>query len=389
MPKIDTKTARRRLPHRREPYYSTVSPGRAIGYRIFEGEVGHWLARSRSASGKYVYKPLGTDRELDYEQALKVAQEWFLEKDADDGEDRRPVTVEATCEAYVDYLERHGKPSTVKAVRSRIKNHILPKLGRLDLSELTARRVRDWHQGLVRKTSDQDGRRASQDSANKCLVILKAACTRAAFGKTGIDTMAWTSVKPFQNVSVSRAVFWSRAEIDRLINCCHDADLRDLVLVGWLTGARLGEIAQAEARDYREEVWHLREGKTGPRDVMLTDEAVALFERRTAGRGKRDLVFTRSDGVRWDKDNVQKPLAEALERAKLEGTYYALRHSHCSFALKHGVPVKTLSDNVGTGIRMIEKHYGHVLQEDRRAAFAAAGFGGAVESNLTKIERVG
>ena len=119
----------------------------------------------------------------------------------------------------------------------------------------------------------------------------------------------------------------------------------------------------------------------------MTSAAVALFERRAAGRGKRDLIFTRADGAAWDKDNIQKPMRAAVGRANLEGTFYALRHSHCSFALKHAGPVKDLADNTGTSLRMIERHYAHVLRKDRLAAFAAAGFGGAIETTVVNLDR--
>ena len=72
--KIDTLTARRRLPRRREPYYAAILPGRSIGFRKFQDDAGHWLARIRRTGGKYDYKPLGTGAELDYEQALASAR---------------------------------------------------------------------------------------------------------------------------------------------------------------------------------------------------------------------------------------------------------------------------------------------------------------------------
>ena len=388
--KIATVTARRRLVNRREPYYVSIAPGRSLGFRRFQDDVGHWLARYRNKAKKYSYQPLGTDVDLDYEAALEAAQEWFLKQVAAGGEDGRPITVATAIADYLNFLLNHRKVSTFQVAKSRAATYILPKLGNVLLSDLTARQVRDWHHGLVRKTKDADARRASQSSANRCLTILKTALTRAAFGKKNVDTGAWTSVKSFGKTTVSRATFWSKAEIERLLNCCHDPDLRDLVLAGWLTGARLGELAQARARDFDagSDTWNLADGKTGPRRVVLMAEAAELFSRRTTGQKAGDLLFTRSDGADWNKHNVRKPLSEALERAGLEGTFYALRHSHISFALNAAVPIKAVSANVGTGLPMLQMHYSHILDRDRRDAYAAAGFGGgAVKSTVTSIDR--
>jgi integrase len=387
--KIDTTTARRRLASRREPYYITVSPGRSLGFRRFQGDLGHWLARYRNKSKKYSHKPLGTDAELTHEQALEAASEWFVEQAASDGDDRRPVTVEMAVRSYLDYLGDQKKGSTFETAESRAKNHILPKLGDVLLSDLTARQVRDWHHRLVGRTEDDDQRRARQASANRVLTIFKTACNRATFGRKGIDVSAWQSVKPFGKTATSRAVFWSKVEIERLVNCCRDEGLRDLVLAGWLTGGRLGELTQATVSDFDAggDTWNLRVGKTGARTVVLVAKAAELFSRRTAGRKPGEQLFTRSDGTAWNKENIQRPLREALERAGLEGTFYALRHSHISFALNQAVPIKAVSANVGSGLPMLQMHYSHILDRDRRDAYVAAGFGGSGKGTVTKIDR--
>ncbi len=389
MMKIDTKTARRRLANRREPYYITVSLGRSLGFRHHLDEVGHWLARYRNKAKRYSYQPLGDDTSLTYEAALELANEWFVEQAASDGDDRRPVTVEMAVRSYLDYLGDQKKGSTFETASSRARNHILPKLGPVLLADLTPRQVRDWHHGLVGRTKDDDAKRARQTSANRVLTILKTALSNASFGRKGIDTSAWTSVKPFKGTTVSRAIFWSKPEIERLINCCHDESLRDLVLAGWLTGARLGELVQAKVKDFDAggDVWNLAVGKTGARAVVLMPEAAELFNRRSAGKAPGDLLFTRSNGRAWNKDAIQAPLREALERAGLSGTFYALRHSHVSFALNAAVPIKAVSANVGTGLPMLQMHYSHILDRDRRDAYAAAGFGGSGKGTVVKIDR--
>jgi integrase len=55
-------------------------------------------------------------------------------------------------------------------------------------------------------------------------------------------------------------------------------------------------------------------------------------------------------------------------------TFYSLRHTYISGALKVGVPPKAVADHCGTSLAMIQKHYSKFIPEDRRrcAALAAA-----------------
>jgi len=50
-PKIDTRSARSKLPQRREPYSTVISEGCALGYR--RGSKGRtWIAKFRAEDGK-------------------------------------------------------------------------------------------------------------------------------------------------------------------------------------------------------------------------------------------------------------------------------------------------------------------------------------------------
>ena len=56
--KIDTRSSRSKLDERREPYWTVVSAGCAIGYRKGR-KGGTWIARLRGDDGKQHYDALG------------------------------------------------------------------------------------------------------------------------------------------------------------------------------------------------------------------------------------------------------------------------------------------------------------------------------------------
>ncbi|MGC2094835.1 MAG: site-specific integrase, partial [Methylocella sp.] len=56
--KIDSRSARSKLPWRREPYWTVISAGCAIGYRK-GAKGGTWIARLRGDDGCQHYDALG------------------------------------------------------------------------------------------------------------------------------------------------------------------------------------------------------------------------------------------------------------------------------------------------------------------------------------------
>src|SRR5437764_347718 len=121
-PKIDTRSARVKLPARREPYWTVLSAGCALGYRK-GAKGGTWIARFRSDDGRQHYGPLGAAddaRDPDglsvfgFPQAQQRARAWFDRKAKEQAGDfappDRPYTVAAALADYrADYRRRGGK----------------------------------------------------------------------------------------------------------------------------------------------------------------------------------------------------------------------------------------------------------------------------------------
>jgi len=59
-PKLDSRSARAKLPPRSEPYWTALAPGRHLGYRKLGGHGGTWVAKMRDPeSGKRWKRSLG------------------------------------------------------------------------------------------------------------------------------------------------------------------------------------------------------------------------------------------------------------------------------------------------------------------------------------------
>src|SRR5262249_19108837 len=157
---------------------------------------------------------------------------------------------------------------SVYHARRSAETHILPALGSVQVTKLTAKRIEDWHHGLAQKPAlarsskkpgkkpnhrkadkSADGIRKRQATANRILTVLKAALNRAWNAGHVPNDNAWRRVKPFKGVETARVRYLSEAECIRLVNAC-EPSFRNLVRGALLTGCRYSELACMQAADF-------------------------------------------------------------------------------------------------------------------------------------------
>src|SRR6516225_2220563 len=206
-PKIDTRSARTKLPERREPYWTVISEGCAVGYRR-GAKGGTWIARFRDDGRRQHYEALGAADDardpddlmvFSFAQAQAKARDWFKLKATEQAGDLvpldRPYTVaDAMADYLADYKRRSGKATD--RMEASVRAWIQPELGGMPLAKLTRRRLQDWHQkiaetparlrtraGQPQKHREADtspeGRRRRRSAANRVLTTLKAALNHA------------------------------------------------------------------------------------------------------------------------------------------------------------------------------------------------------------------
>src|SRR5262249_46767325 len=156
--KIDTPSARARLPMQRSVYWVSLLPGCAFGYR--KGPKGGvWVAKF--VRGKVrKEKTLGPADDviaadgklaLSYAQAQELARTWFPRADKEPaGKDETdgPYTVAAAIDDYLaDYRRRGGKAA--RNTEIVVEAFIRPRLGDKPVSELTAKAIGTWHADLA------------------------------------------------------------------------------------------------------------------------------------------------------------------------------------------------------------------------------------------------
>jgi integrase len=194
---------------------------------------------------------------------------------------------------------------------------------------------------------------------------LRAALNHAFHDSKIESDIAWRKVKPFGNVDSARIRYLTVAEAKRLINAC-DREFRPLVQAALNTGARYGELARLQVRDFNADAGTVavRQSKSGkPRHIVLTDEGMALFRELTAGKPGDELILYRADGTAWGQSHQWRFMDSAVKRAKISPSisFHGLRHTWASLAVMAGMPLMVVARNLGhIDTRMVERHYGHL-----------------------------
>jgi integrase len=289
-------------------------------------------------------------------------------------------------EATATYLEwfRVARKS-VSETENAINAHILPALGDVPVSELTATRLRTWlhklaskparkRSGIGRKLAfkdppaTEDAKRARQATANRVLTVLKAILNKAYQDDLVPSAEAWAKVKPFERADEPIIRFLSEQECVRLLNACRP-DLRQLAMGALFSGARYGELSSLLVANVNLDTRtvYFAPGKSGKgRHVPLNAAGFEFFKAQVAGKLGMAAVFVKASGEPWGVNHQSRPLAEACAKARIEPaiTFHELRHTYASLLAQAGADLLTISKLLGhADTRITARHYAHLCDK--------------------------
>ncbi len=390
--KVDSRTARAKLPVAHDPYWHKAGHALSLGYRKGSDKASSWIARGYDGA-KYRKTTLGEpddrrepdgDKVLSFSQAIEKAFAWWNNRDVKIEAPALPITVEIATAAYLAaYKARGGKD--LRSVESRIKLHIKPTFAAIKVARLTKPEIETWLFALAAQprlyrpgklgkpaklgsldAGDPDAIRKRQSAANRTLTVLKAILNHAFASNDAIETdKAWRTVKPFASVDAARERSLSEKEVAALLRSSA-GPFRDLAQAAVMTGCRYGELAAMTVGDVdtKQATAHVARSKSGhSRDVVLTDGAFALFNRLAADRKPRERLFVRQDGEPWRPSDQLRPMRAACKAAGIEPAvgFHILRHTHASELVSRGVGLQVVAKQIGhRSTVMTEKHYAHL-----------------------------
>src|SRR5215469_6545162 len=210
--RLETRSARKQLKERPEPYYRELRRGLHIGYR--RGRTGgSWLIREHRGD-RFVKRRLGAADDDAPSDGVSVLS-WEEACAAALGADRPTVTKPSkytVAEAAQEYFDTR-RPTNPHDPFTWAK-FIEPKLGTRAVNDLTTRDLERWLAEQVPATDDREQRRAHRATANRRWSVLRA-ILNSAHRKDKVRvprTDAWRDVQAFPKVDAPRKVVLASGE---------------------------------------------------------------------------------------------------------------------------------------------------------------------------------
>ena len=324
--------------------------------------------------GERVWKIVGDAATMSLAEARAAAAEMLAAIRRGGEEPHRPeeTLFEAVAEAAFRRHERVWKPGTLDVNRCYLRNQLLPHFAGRSIADIDRQEVRYWFARL----------RATPVAADRSMPVLSVIMQEAeAMGLRPEGSNPCRGIRRYRRKGRER--FLSDEEIRRLSArlAAHESRYPQqiaIIRLLLLTGCRKGELLTLQWRDYREGRLFLRDSKTGPRTVWLSEPARAVLD-GLERKGRWMFPVSKGDRPRsaaWLDRFWYMVRAEAdLEDVHL----HDLRHSVASLALRQGETVLTIGRLLGHRRAETTLKYTHIA--DAMVHEAAEAIGAALEAN--------
>ncbi len=355
-----------------------------------KGEQTAWIADYFDQAGKRHIKTFEREREA---KAWLVTAQGEVARGVHTPENAS-ITVAEAAELWIgkgelEKLER----STLRQYGNHVALHIVPLIGAVKLSRLSAPAIEAFRDDLLRK--------GSRPMARKVLASLKSILGEAQ--RRGL--VAQNAAQPVQvdvkkreqgKLAVGRDIP-SKEEVQAILTAA-EGRWRPLLVTAIFTGMRASELRGLtwDGVDFERKVIAVRQranlwgeigapkSAAGEREIPMAPIVVnALREWRLAcPKGAGGIVFPNGNGNIENHANIANRGFYALQRAggmvdgagKPKYGLHALRHFFASWAIERGFTAKRVQVLLGhSSIQMTFDVYGHLFPslEDDHAKFAA------------------
>jgi len=357
--------------HRKTVYWDTNIKGFTLECRPGGGKT--YAQRHLTPAGVQRQYKIGAWEDIPFAVAKKTAQrlrsEFVLGGDpaAKKTEAKGIPKYQELAELHLAHAKLHQR--AYSATEMYIRRHILPKWGKVRLTDIEPRAVSQW-------LADKLAEGLAPATVEKIRVIMGRSFVLGAEAE-----MAGTEKNPIRRVprirfNNARERFLTTEEAIRLraaVAESQNPQLKHIVGLLLLTGARVRELLDAkwENVDVARQVWYIPDSKTGkPRHVPLSSAAVAIVE-----------ALPRFPGCPWLVPNpeTKKPyvsIQHSFERAtRVAGVkglrIHDLRHSAASFMVNSGVDLFAVGKVLGHASYQSTQRYSHLANDTLMAAVEA------------------
>ena len=352
-------------------YWDSDLPG--FGIRVYASGRKVYVVQTR-ANGKSIRATIGRHGDIAPDEARRQAAKLLARIKAGqplvEPEPQPEPTVTDLAERYQrEYVAMHCKPLTVSHYGLMLKNHIVPGLGELLVSEVERKDILKFQFALNERPT----------AANRCVDILVKMFSLAELwemrppGRNPCKSVRRYKVDPHKErfltpeelARLGRAL--DVAPEKRLASRHAAAAIRLLVL----TGCRRNEIMGLawDDLDFEAGKMRLADSKTGPRIIPMPPAAAEVLAELPRIPGNRWVFPGRKKGAH--QTNINDSWSRVRKHAGLDGVrLHDLRHTFASRALALGEGLPMIGELLGHRKIETTARYAHLARESVRASTA-------------------
>lgn len=302
------------------------------------------------------------------------------------------------------YDKHQSRPTTYAAHNYVFKNHILPGLGDIPLSELTSEMVGEFLEERKRFGNHRTGSSGLGEETMRHIHRLLQQCLDQAI-RDGLLTENPAKAFRYRKSTTVKANIMTPLETEDYLDAAERLGYLPMFMLALMTGLRQGELLALQWTDLnvKERILTVNkqvtrmEGeldvtepktKNSVRKVALSQQAVDLLVQEHEQHPDNPILFpSPRTGGYWSPDAVSRINRKLLKNAGIEEhvRFHDLRHTFATMAISSGVDVKTLSSMLGhysAGFTL--DTYTHITNDMQRGA--AEKIGGFMESATAKPE---
>lgn len=269
--------------------------------------------------------------------------------------------------------------STYSNYMYTIKNRIIPRLGDMEIENITRKDIQNYIYSLSETLKK-----------NTILNVTKVLHQAFLFALENgyLKDTPYKRIKIPKDKSVKEIKVFKAEDVEKILSVKnYSQQKRDIVNIAYRTGMRIGEILALKLEDinfaqnfltvrrtlsmYNNGVPEISEPKTksSRRRVDLDNKTIEIFN-NIQKQNKHEYVFCKNDGTILSRQCVYHAFRRMCYAADIQyHSFHALRHTHASILLASGVHPKIVQERLGHAkISTTMDTYSHLIPGMQKVA---------------------